>query len=80
MLDNGCLVFVEVRYRAASHVVAARLTVNARKQRKLVKTAAMFLARNSGYARHTVRFDVVAIEGNSIEWICDAFRPTDSSL
>ena len=80
MLDDGCLVFVEVRYRAENRFVAARSTVDARKQRKLIKTAAMFLAKKAGYAHRTVRFDVVAIECDSIEWIRDAFRPTDSSL
>lgn len=80
MQDAGCLVFVEVRYRTSNDFVPARLTVDSHKQRKLIRTAAMFLARRAGYANNIVRFDVVAIEGNSIEWIRDAFRPADSSL
>ena len=53
------------------------------KQRKLVGTAAMFVARHDRFASHTMRFDVVSIEGvtrTRIRWICDAFRPNDSAL
>jgi len=80
MLDRDCLVFVEVRYRATNRFVPAKLSVDSRKQRKLMKTALIFLSKNERFARHTVRFDVVALDGDSIEWICDAFRPADSSL
>jgi putative endonuclease len=78
MLDVDCLVFVEVRYRAANQWVSAKLSVDARKQNKLVKTAAIFLSRHTRYANHTVRFDVVAVDGDELEWIRDAFRPTHS--
>ncbi len=78
MLDVNCLVFVEVRYRAAGQRVAAKLSIDARKQNKLVKTAAIFLSRHDRYARHTVRFDVVAVDGDALEWIRDAFRPAHS--
>lgn len=43
----------------------------------------MFVANSQCYARHTMRFDVIAIAGdtdNTIEWIQDAFRPSDSTL
>ena len=83
MLDHDCLTFVEVRYRRSGRFSAPALTVDARKQRKLLLTAAMFLGRNKRFANYTMRFDVVAITGeNSIDvrWIRDAFRPGDSSL
>ena len=80
MQDAECLVFVEVRYRSNDDFVPARLTVDLHKQRKLIRTAALFLARRARFANSVVRFDVVAIEGDSIEWIRDAFRPGDSSL
>lgn len=85
MLDQGCLVFVEVRYRTANRFAPARSTVDLRKQGKLLRTAAMFLSTHSNYAEHTVRFDVMAIDNDvqervSFEWIRDAFRPIDSSL
>jgi putative endonuclease len=80
MLDRNCLVFAEVRYRQTSQFVAAGLTVDRHKQRKLIRTAALYLAKRPRFANHTVRFDVVAIEGDSVRWIRDAFRPADSTL
>lgn len=85
MKDDECLVFVEVRYRSYNRFSRAGLTVDARKQKKLVRTAALFLTRRTQFANNPVRFDVVAIDadadnGQSIEWIRDAFRPADSSL
>lgn len=83
MLHGNCLTFVEVRYRSSANYVCPAATVDRHKQGKLVRTAAMFLASRQRYAQYTVRFDVVAITGNtneSIEWIQDAFRPRDSTL
>jgi putative endonuclease len=83
MLDDNCLTFVEVRYRASAKFIPAHQTIDTRKQRKIIRTAAMYIARNRQFATHTVRFDVVAVEGSqqmSLRWISDAFRPNDTSL
>ena len=83
MLDGECLAFVEVRYRATAAFSPASHTVDHHKQRKLIRTAALFLARNRRYSLHTMRFDVIALEGveaEAIEWIKDAFRPNNSML
>ena len=83
MLDGDCLTFVEVRFRTSVKFVSASQTVDPRKQRKIIRTAAMYVARNRHFAAHTMRFDVVAVEGSerlSFVWISDAFRPNDSSL
>ena len=83
MLHDQCLTFVEVRYRKSTRFSEPAPTVDYRKQRKILRTAAMFLMRQNRYAGHTMRFDVVAITGESpstIEWIRDAFRPGDSTL
>jgi putative endonuclease len=83
MLDGSCLTFVEVRYRATSTFSPASHTIDHHKQRKIIRTAALFISRNRRYAMHIMRFDVVAIEGagaESIEWIKDAFRPNNSTL
>lgn len=79
MLDGDCLTFVEVRKRGPRSLVSARLTVDARKQRKLVHTASMFLARHPVFRRRTCRFDVIGVdrdaEGNeTVDWVRDAFR------
>lgn len=83
MLHRNCLTFVEVRYRKSARFSSPALTVDIHKQRKILRTAALFLASKPRYASHTMRFDVVAIAGGengSIEWIQDAFRPFDSTL
>jgi putative endonuclease len=83
MLDEGCLVFVEVRSRQSASFTKPELTVDYRKQRKIVRTAALFGSRNRSFSNHVMRFDVIATEGEdppSIRWIRDAFRPNDSVL
>lgn len=83
MLDGECLVFIEVRYRKSAAFMTPAITVDSRKQRKILRTAALFLSRHSRYADQTMRFDVVAITGaeqRQINWVRDAFRPTDSTL
>jgi putative endonuclease len=85
MRDKDCLVFVEVRYRGGHRLARAGLTVDARKQQKLIRTAALFLAKHPESSSLLVRFDVVAIDADqdgseTIEWIRDAFRPGDSAL
>ncbi len=83
--DKDCLVFVEVRYRTSNRFSRAGQTVDIHKQRKLIRTAAFFLAKRPQYANSVVRFDVVAIDADdrgerTIEWIKDAFRPENSRL
>ncbi|MDH3613608.1 MAG: YraN family protein [Gammaproteobacteria bacterium] len=85
MNDNGCLVFVEVRFRSSNRFSRARLSVDIHKQRKIIRTAALFIGKHARYANSVVRFDVVAIDADdhgeqSIEWLQDAFRPSDSRL
>ena len=85
MRDERCLVIVEVRYRTERTIVAAGQTIDYRKQQKLIRTAAMFLAWNEKFAAMPLRFDVVGIDTDangqsSINWIRDAFRPADNRL
>lgn len=80
MLDVDCLVFVEVRYRGAGAISSAALTVDRRKQGKLVRTAEMFLATRPAFSNHAARFDVVGVDArangrDTVEWIRDAFGP-----
>ena len=83
--DGRCLVFVEVRYRGAGSFTRAGLTVDVHKQRKLIRTAALYVAKRPQYANSVMRFDVVAIDADArgdvtIDWIKDAFRLGDSRL
>jgi putative endonuclease len=79
MIDRECLVFVEVRYRAANRFADAKSSVDGRKQQRIALTAEAFLARHPQMAEHPVRFDVVALDGGGrdndrLEWLRDAFR------
>ncbi len=83
MLDDEQLTFIEVRARRSVRFTRPALTVDWRKQRKIVATAALFVARHPHFANRTMRFDVVSIEGGGrarIRWLRDAFRPDDSAL
>lgn len=80
MRDGAQLVFVEVRSRTANSFVDAVHTVDARKQKKLISTAAIFLARNQRFGTCVCRFDVLGIDKDaagevSFMWLQDAFRP-----
>ena len=83
MLQDDTLVFVEVRYRESSRFAHPGSTVDIHKQRKLIRTAALFVVRNPQFAEATMRFDVIAVADSTqpqYEWIVDAFRPEDSAL
>lgn len=71
-LDDDTLVFVEVKLR--QHGFEGLEAVDARKQRQIARSAFDFLMRN-GMLAHSARFDVVAVEGASLEClhIRDAF-------
>ncbi|WP_395822600.1 YraN family protein [Collimonas sp.] len=66
------LVFVEVRQRSSKRYGGAAASVTHRKQTKLIIAAQVFLQRHA--APPACRFDVVAIDGEHIEWIRNAFE------
>lgn len=71
--DGKYLVFVEVKYRYNTESGWASAAVDFRKQRAISRTALYYLIRY-GYGMDTpCRFDVVAIDGDRIEWIRNAF-------
>lgn len=78
MQDRDVLAFVEVRYRQSTGFGGAIASVDPRKQRRLIATAAFYLQTHPAHARRACRFDVIAIAGDvenpRIEWIKDAFR------
>lgn len=71
MDDGDTLVFVEVRYRTDSTCGSALETVGPRKRQRLVHAASTYLQ----YRRLNCpcRFDVVAINGDTLEWVANAF-------
>ena len=77
MLDGDTVVFVEVRYRRHAAWGGAVESVDMRKQQKLIKAAQLFLQKESRWAKHPCRFDVVAIaatgDNQDLNWIRNAF-------
>lgn len=70
---QGYLVFVEVKYRSGDAKGHASEAVDLRKQRKICRVADYYR-----YSRRLgddigVRYDVVAIQGEEISWIQNAF-------
>lgn len=75
---NATLVIVEVRKRTHRAFGSAAESVDARKQRRIVLAARVFLARRPDLARLPARFDVVALDGDDrIDWIQAAFDASD---
>jgi putative endonuclease len=68
---DGTLVFVEVRARRNTLQGGAAASVGALKQQRLVRTAQHYLARFA--TPPPCRFDVVAIDGDELQWLRGAF-------
>lgn len=68
---DGTLVFVEVRQRGSAQHGGALASVNVTKQRRIVFAAQHYLLK----LRHVppCRFDVVAVEGDDLQWLKAAF-------
>ncbi|MDB5798922.1 MAG: YraN family protein [Paucimonas sp.] len=71
MQHRGELVFVEVRARSSSEHGGAAASITARKRARLVLAAQVFLQRYRKLP--PCRFDVVAIDGDRLDWIKAAF-------
>lgn len=72
MADNQVLVFVEVKFRQNQAFGGAIAAVTRSKQRKLIKTAKLYI-KQQGLSGYVARFDIVAIEGANIRWLRNAF-------
>ena len=71
--DGDVLCFVEVRSRADASHGAAVEAVDRRKQRQVARVAMHYIGlRNPAFQRS--RFDVVAITGDDVQLIQDAWR------
>jgi putative endonuclease len=68
---DGTLVFVEVRARRSTAHGGAAASVGAAKQRRIVRAARQYLARLA--SPPPCRFDVIAIDGERLEWLRAAF-------
>ena len=80
--DLETLIFIEVRYRKNTDFGGAAASVTAKKQQRIIKAALAYQQQHA--PQSSMRFDVVAIEGDninrklskdiSINWIVSAFN------
>jgi putative endonuclease len=68
---DGTLVFVEVRARRTAGHGGAAASVSALKQQRIVRAAQHFLMRLATLP--PCRFDVVAVDGETLQWLPGAF-------
>ena len=69
--SDGTLVFVEVRARSSTGHGGAAASIGNAKQRHIVRAARHYLLRLA--SPPPCRFDVVAIDGERLEWLRGAF-------
>ncbi len=72
VVDGSTYVFSEVKARRTADFGPASAAVTVAKQRRIRQLAVEWLRANDVSAR-SIRFDVVAITGNELELITDAF-------
>lgn len=77
--EGAVLVIVEVRTRSSSAYGGAAASVNAAKQRRIVRTAQQLLQSRPELAALPARFDVIVVHAAEsprprIEWIRHAFQ------
>lgn len=71
--DGDYLVFFEVKYRRTASAGYPAEAVGYGKQKKICRAAAFFLYQRKANEGIPVRFDVVAVCGESVNWYRDAF-------
>jgi putative endonuclease len=72
--DSPTIVFVEVRSRAHPDLGHPLETIGPQKQRRITRAATAWLVREGLWERVAVRFDAIAIVGDEISWVPDAFH------
>lgn len=70
---DGYLVFTEVKYRSSTDKGYASEAVDYRKQRQICKVADYYRQLHGLGEGTAVRYDVVAVQGEEIEWFKNAF-------
>ncbi|MDV2858848.1 MULTISPECIES: YraN family protein [Oceanimonas] len=74
MRQGDTLVFVEVRFRQREDFGGAAMSVTYGKQQKLRRAALCYLQmKGLNEAHQSCRFDLVAIDGDQVNWIQNAF-------
>ena len=72
-IQEGCLVFVEVKYRSTRGKGIPESAVTLHKQRKICRVADYYRTMHALGENTAVRYDVVTVQGGEITWIRNAF-------
>jgi len=72
--DGKTLIFIEVKYRKNLLMGFAEDSISKSKMKKIYLTAVEYIRKNSNIADRNMRFDVIAINGEKINWIKNSFR------
>lgn len=72
-IHEECLVFVEVKYRKNRKKGSPEEAVGLAKQQKICAVSDYYRSKYADCFHRQVRYDVVAITGDSIEWYKNAF-------
>ena len=73
-LHQGCLVFIEVKYRKNESRGWPSQAVNPKKQRVICRVADYYYMTHGQYENADIRFDVVSILGSKIRIYQNAFE------
>ena len=68
------LVFVEFRFRKSGDYGDGAQSVDARKQHKLISSAAHYLQTHANLQHTPCRFDIVSVSPKEVSWVKDAFH------
>jgi putative endonuclease len=71
--DADMLVFVEVRFRSAGSLVDGLSTVGDSKRKRFIKAVKYFLLMHPEAANRVLRFDVISLSTNDLDWHKNAF-------
>ena len=72
--DDDYLVFVEVKYRSSSSYGYPMEAVNYKKIKKICKVSDYYRLIHKIKEDTGIRYDVISIKGEDIEWIKNAFE------
>lgn len=72
--DGDVLVIGEVRTRSSEQFGGAAASVDGWKQHKIIRAATQLLQQRPELAKMKVRFDVLVVRGQDVEWIKHAFE------
>lgn len=77
--DDEALVFIEVKTRSSMSFGVPQLSVDTRKQNKLIKLALSYI-KQKNIKHKVIRFDVLALTDTSCELIKNAFSSSDKYM